>query len=58
MVGAVEFLRKAKAIQDDDTYDGYLVGHNLIDYICGYGTINEADLVAKVMAYKIKEVSE
>ena len=58
MTGAIEFLRKAKAIckaNEDKGCDGCPVCRMCSD---GLESIDEADLVRKVMAYQIKEVSD
>ena len=61
MVGAVEFLRKAKAIcNEHQDVDGFklceicpakLLCESNLNYV------NESDLVANVMAYKLEEVA-
>ena len=53
MVGAVEFLRKAQGIKD--LKDKEKIGYMIIDYLYEMDNKAESDLVAKVMAYKIKE---
>ena len=53
MTGAIEFLRKAKAIEDSDN-KAEIVGM-IIRCIWGVGKTTQADLVRKVMAYQLKE---
>ena len=54
VTGAIEFLRKAKAICKSQKICSTDCP---VDELCGNacGITNEADLVRKVMAYKIKE---
>ena len=61
MVGAVEFLRKAKAIYENCEMKCSDGSECPMESLCDDSgkykveTIIESDLVAKVMAYKIKE---
>jgi hypothetical protein len=55
MTGAIEFLRKAKAICDSESARREIM-YDTIDCIGGtIGALPPADLVRKVMAYQIKE---
>lgn len=55
MTGAIEFLRKAKAIQDIEGVDCKIT-FEIINYLDGMKNApSEADLVSKVMAYEIKD---
>lgn len=53
MIGAIEFLRKIKAIKDPDDKGKFIEA--IIFNLHGVGITDEADLVRKVMAYEIKE---
>jgi len=53
MKGAIEFLRKAKAIDNPSDKEDVII--TLINYLHDNYNINEAELVSKVMAYPIKE---
>ena len=57
MVGAIEFLRKAKAIcKADKDGTGTEIMFDIFHIIGDMEkSIDEADLVSKVMAYEIKE---
>ena len=60
MTGAIEFLRKAKAIcksRYKDCYRVYGKDTRPVSALCigAIKDINEADLVRKVMEYQIKE---
>ena len=57
MTGAIEFLQKAKAINDSCKHDETLTcGKCPIAHICGAALDeNEADLVRKVMNYQIED---
>lgn len=57
MTGAIEFLRKAKAIcETDDFKIAEETSFAILDYIIGMdNALSEADLVRKVMDYQIKE---
>jgi hypothetical protein len=55
MTGAIEFLRKAKAI--DNLQDKEKIVFSLINYLYEMDNETEADLVRKVMDYQIKEES-
>jgi adenine-specific DNA glycosylase len=56
MTGAIEFLRKAKAICNNTHPCADECPLN--DWCHHEDDMNEADLVRKVMAYQIKEVSD
>lgn len=55
MVGAIEFLRKARAICETEDYN-CKTAFEIIDYLGGMDkALSEADLVRKVMDYKITQ---
>jgi len=60
MTGAIEFLRKAKADCDKgNIFQKREIISEIINYLTGTEkALPEADLVSKVMAYKIKEVAD
>lgn len=55
MTGAIEFLRKAKAICDTESARREIM-YDVIDCIGGtIGTLPPADLVRKVMDYRLED---
>jgi hypothetical protein len=63
MTGAIEFLRKAKAIcnsRDVGCQANKDIGVCPVNKLCWdyISNVDEADLVRKVMEYQIKEVSD
>jgi len=52
MTGAIEFLRNAKAIEN--IKDKEKIGYMIIDYLWGVSENSAANIISKVMAYKIK----
>ena len=55
MTGAIEFLRNAKAIEN--IKDKEKIGYMIIDYLWGVSENSTANIVSKVMDYKIKEAT-
>ena len=56
MTGAIEFLRKAKSIKHPDGKREIV--DMIIRCIWGGGEISEADLVRKVMGYRLEDGDE
>jgi len=55
MTGAIEFLRKAKAVSDDQDSPSTIT-FQIIDYLDGVSNaLSEADLVRKVMDYRLED---
>ena len=53
MTGAIEFLRKAKSIDNLADKEKFVI--SVIDYLYGKGNEGNVEIVRKVMAYQLKE---